>query len=924
LTELTMAEMPKSYDPKQYEDNWYRFWESHGYFRPEINPEGKPFCIIMPPPNVTGALHIGHALTASIEDILTRWHRMMGDAALWLPGEDHAAIAAQNVVERELAKEGLSRHDVGREKFLDRMWDWTNRYRHVIADQHRRLGASCDWTRERFTMDPGPSKAVRTTFVKLYERGLIYKGNRIINWCPRCSTALSDLEVEHEDREGTLTYVKYPLVPIEGRAAGEPEYIVIATTRPETILGDTAIAVHPDDERYRDMVGREAVVPEIGRHIPIIADEVVDKEFGSGAVKVTPGHDPTDFEIGLRHQLPIVLVIGKDDRMTDAAGKYAGMPKLEARRALVDELKKQALVLKSEPLRHSVGHCQRCRTTAEPLVMEQWFVKIKPLAEPALQAVKDGRTRIIPERFTKVYYNWMENIRDWCISRQLWWGHRIPVWYCQDCNETIVSIEDPTACSCGSTNLVQDPDVLDTWFSSGLWPISTLGWPEDTEDLRKFYPTSVMETGYDILFFWVARMMMQCMAMVDEVPFRDVFLHGLVRIDGEKMSKSKGNVIDPLDVIDKYGTDALRFALVTGTTPGNDSQMSLTKIEASRNFANKLWNAARYVVSNVPEWEPGDLSQPLPLPSGPGASEADRWIVSRLNTVAGETQRLLESYQLGEAARNLHDFIWSEYCDWYIEIAKVQLREAGKAEGETGRRGGAKREESPLPEGEGASAALVTRQTLAAVLERSLRLLHPFAPFVTEEVWQSLMNRPAENAREGIPPSLMICPWVVAGEQDLEAESRMERVMDVIRGIRNTRAENGVDPGKFVPVKLLAHEWTDLMKSQSPVISALARVQPLEIQQRGKRPKRALTLIAGGVEVYLPLEGLFDLDQEIRRLSQEIADTERNVQRSEALLGKPGFVEKAPAQVIAKEREKLESHRDRLSKLLERLEMLKQ
>ena len=900
MAATSTAEMPKSYDPKLYEESWYGFWESHDYFKPEINPGGKPFTIIMPPPNVTGELHIGHALTASVEDILTRWHRMMGDAALWLPGEDHAAIAAQNVVERELAKEGITRHDLGREKFLGRMWDWVHKYRHIIADQHKHLGASCDWDRERFTMDPGPSLAVRTAFVRLYERGLIYKGNRIVNWCPRCSTALSDLEVVHSDRDATLTYVKYPLVPMDEAEGAEAEYLVVATTRPETILGDTAIAVNPDDPRYQDMVGRYARVPEIGRIIPIVADHAVDPAFGSGAVKVTPGHDPTDFEIGLRHQLPIVLVIGQDDRMTPEAGKYAGMHKLEARKALTDDLKAQGLVLKIEPLKHSVGHCQRCGTVAEPLVSEQWYVRIKPLADPAVEAVRDGRTRIIPERFSKVYYNWMENIRDWCISRQLWWGHRIPVWYCEECGEVIVAVEDPPACSkCGGSKLRQDPDVLDTWFSSGLWPISTLGWPEDTEDLRRFYPTSVMETGYDILFFWVARMMMQCMGMVGEVPFRHVYLHGLVRVDGEKMSKTKGNVVNPLDVIERYGTDALRFALVTGTTPGNDSQLSVTKLESSRNFANKLWNAARFVVSNVPGWQPADLSAPLAVPTGAAATEADRWIVSRLNQVTAETQRLLETFQLGEAARNLHDFIWSEYCDWYIEIAKVQLREAETEE-----------------------TRETTRDTLASVLERCLRLLHPFAPFVTEEVWQTLLGRPAENGRVGTPDSIMVAPWPKAGERAPKSEARMERVMEIVRGIRNTRAEYGVEPAKFVPVVLLAGKHANELKTEASILSALARAQPLEIRAAGTKPKRALTLIAGGVEIYLPLEGLFDVDQERARVAREIESAERDVQRGEALLAKPGFAEKAPAEVVAKEREKLATHRDRLSKLRERLEML--
>jgi valyl-tRNA synthetase len=922
MKEASAPEMPKSYNPKQYEESWYRFWEDSGYFKPEVNPEGEPFTIIMPPPNVTGELHIGHAVTAAIEDILTRWHRMMGDAALWLPGEDHAAIAAQNVVERELAKEGKTRHELGREPFLDKMWEWTNKYRHVIADQHRRLGASCDWTRERFTMDPGPSKAVRTTFKRLYDQGLVYKGSRIINWCPRCSTALSDLEVVHGDETGTLTYVRYPLDPSAGddaaRSGEQPAHLMVATTRPETILGDTGIAVHPEDPRYRTLIGRQAVVPEIGRLIPIVADEAVDLAFGSGAVKVTPGHDPTDYEIGLRHNLPIVQVIGPDDIMTREAGKYAGMPKLEARAALVDDLRRQNLIDKITPHTHAVGHCQRCGTVAEPLVSEQWFVKIRPLADPALEAVRDGRIRIIPERFAKVYYNWMENIRDWCISRQLWWGHRIPVWYCDDCGEVVVEVDTPERCTrCQSAGLRQDPDVLDTWFSSGLWPISTLGWPDDTGDFRRFYPTSVMETGYDILFFWVARMIMMCMGMARDVPFRDVYLHGLVRVDGEKMSKSKGNVINPLDVIENYGTDALRFALVTGTTPGNDSQMSTPKIEASRNFANKLWNAARFVVGNVPEWEPGDLREPLPLPSGPGASDADRWIASRLNAVAAETQRLLESFQLGEAARNLHDFIWSEYCDWYIEIAKVQLREDTET-----RRHEDTKDEPSTQNSELSTQHSVTRQTLGAVLERSLRLLHPFAPFVTEEVWQNLMGRPAENGREGIPASIMIAPWVRPGERDREAEGRIELVMEIVRGIRNTRAEYGVDPGRFVPVVVLAGQRASLMRRLAPVISSLARVQPVEVREGGERPQRALTLIAEGVEVYLPLEGLFDVEQERARISREIDAAQQEVQKTEALLSKPGFAEKAPAHVVEKEREKLEAGRDRLARLRERLEML--
>src|SRR5579883_149140 len=721
--------MAKAYDPRQTEDKWYQRWEEAGYFKPRIDPAKQPFTIIMPPPNVTGELHVGHALTAAIEDAIVRWHRMLGDPTLWLPGRDHAGIAAQLVVERTLAQEGKTRYDLGRDEFLARMWDWIHRYGGIIDEQHRRLGVSVDWDRALFTMDPGPARAVRTIFKQLYDKGLIYRGTRITNWCPRCRTALSDLEVDYQEDDGILAYVRYPVVERPG------EFITIATTRPETILADTAGAVNPDDPRYQHLIGQHVRVPVVDREVPIVADAAVEMGFGTGALKITPGHDPVDYEVGQRHNLPTIVVIGLDGKMNAAAGAYAGLEPAEARERFVDDLRARGLLEKVEPYRHAVGHCDRCKTVVEPLISEQWYVRMTPLAAPAIEAVRDGRIRIIPERFAKVYFNWMENIRDWCISRQLWWGHRIPVWYCRACPKEIVAVEEPTTCpGCGGP-LEQDPDVLDTWFSSGLWPFSTLGWPDDTPDLRYFYPTSLMETGYDILFFWVARMIVLGLEAMGEVPFRDVYLHGLIRVGREKMSKVKGNVLNPLDLIERYGTDALRLALVVGTTPGNDTQLNERKLEDSRNFVNKLWNSARYVLMNVPPedrpagagtaGETAGAQQAALLQPPAHASLADRWIISRANYVAAEVTRLLHEYQLGEAARTVQDFLWSEYCDWYLEIAKIQLR------------------------GEDAAAQQATRETLGRVLEQTLRLLHPFAPFVTEELWQTLVgpNPPS-------PPSL--------------------------------------------------------------------------------------------------------------------------------------------------------------------------
>jgi valyl-tRNA synthetase len=881
-----LKEIPKSYDPKQIEGKWYQFWMEKGYFTPKIDHTKKPFVIIMPPPNVTGELHLGTALAAIIEDIMTRWHRMKGDPTLWLPGSDHAGIAGQNVVEQLLAKEGLTRHDIGREKFLERMWAWMNKYRPIIAEQHKQLGASCDWTRERFTMDPGPIRAVRITFVNLYNRGLIYRGERIINWCPRCSTALSDLEVDHREMQSHLYYVRYRL------EKGKDQYITVATTRPETILGDTAVAVNPNDKRYKSLLGKKAILPVIGRPIPIIADEAVDPAFGTGAVKVTPAHDPVDFDIAQRQGLPSVKILNLDATMNENAGPYAGQDRFACRKALLADLEKDGLLVKVDPYVHSVGHCQRCRTIVEPLVSKQWFVKSAPLAKPAIDAVVDGRIKIVPERFTKVYLNWMENIRDWCISRQLWWGHRIPVWYCGDCGELTVTIEDPKVCAkCGSKSIARDPDVLDTWFSSGLWPHSTLGWPDKTEDLKYFYPTTVMETAYDILFFWVARMIMMGLENTGEVPFHTVYLHGLIRDEkGEKMSKSRGNVVDPVGIIDKYGTDALRFALSTGNSPGNDMKLNPQKLEGSRNFVNKLWNAARFVVGNIDNVE-------MKIQPGVLTTE-DRWILSRLNHLTAEVAELNEDFQFGEALRRIYDFLWTEYCDWYIEIAKIRLRHNQGPN-------------SPLP-------------LLVQVLETSLRLLHPFMPFITEELWQSLRER----QREGKPDSIMIAPYPVADAEafDDEAEREMESVFEIVRSIRNARVESGVDPARFVKTIIAAGENKQMLEAHVEAIHTLARVHPLTISPTGIESAeefgKAKIMVLNGAVVILPLEGMIDTDAEKSRLLKESEAIKAEIERIERLLQDKAFTKKAPAAVVEKERQKLSDRKDKLAKLNERLGQL--
>ena len=888
-----IASLPKAYEPQAVEGKWYRFWEAGGYFKPRPGTTGKTFVISMPPPNVTGALHLGHAITATVEDILTRYHRMKGDDTLWVPGEDHAGIATQVVVERLLASEGTDRHKIGREAFIERVWQWVHKYKSRIQDQHRRLGASCDWSRERFTLDEGLSKAVREVFVRLYEEGLIYRGERIINWCPRDMSALSDLEVNHVDTPGTLTYVRYPLKPEPGHENEPTAYISVATTRPETILGDTAVAVNPKDPRYADLIGRIAILPVIGREIPIVADEAVDASFGTGAVKVTPAHDPTDFEIGMRHNLPRVQVIGFDAKMTEEAGPYAGQDRYEARKNLVEELNRLGLLVKVEEYTVPLGHCQRCDTVIEPLISKQWFVKMTPLATPAMGAVKYGQMKIVPERFNKVYMDWLENIHDWCISRQLWWGHRIPVWYCDDCGAMIVSREDVTTCPhCDSTNLRQDEDVLDTWFSSWLWPFSTLGWPDVTADLQHYYPTSVMETGYDIIFFWVARMAMAGIHFMGLIPFHTIYLHGLVRdAKGEKMSKSKNNVIDPIEVMDQYGTDALRFTLATSSTPGNDMKLVPERIVGNRNFANKIWNASRFVLMTTVEIGGGvpDIRavQPTTL--------ADRWILSRLAKLTERVTTLIENFQLGEAGRQINEFFWSDYCDWYLEIAKVQMQ--GDEETRQG-----------------------TAGILRAVLDQSLRLLHPYMPFVTEEVWQYLYRIGEPNHDFWPASALIVAPWPRANEQaiDDDAEQDFGLLQEVITRIRDARNQMNVEPARRVPVIMATGSYMAMLEAQAPLIEFLARTEkPQLFEQLDSKPEQAMSLLAGPVEIYLPLAGLLDIGKELGRLDKEIAQAQQEIARLQGKLANEAFVTRAKPEVVEKERERLGVQEERIGKLLE-------
>jgi valyl-tRNA synthetase len=887
-----MESLARTYEPQTIEGKWYRFWEEGGFFKPRPNPLQKPFVISMPPPNVTGGLHLGHAVTTTVEDIMIRYHRMKGDETLWVPGEDHAGISTQTVVERLIAKEGIDRHKLGRKAFLERVWQWVHQYRSIIRDQHRRLGASCDWSRERFTLDEGLSKAVREVFVRLYEEGLIYRGERIINWCPRCMSAISDLEVNHVDTPGKLTYVRYPLKLVNGET--ETEYISVATTRPETILGDTAVAVNPNDPRYKNIVGRFAILPVIGREIPIIADEAVDTSFGTGAVKVTPAHDPTDFEIGLRHHLPQIQVIGFDAKMMSEAGPYAGQDRYEARKNLVVELEKQGLIVKIEDYIVPLGYCDRCDTVVEPLISKQWFVKMMPLATPALAAVKYGLIEIVPERFTKTYTDWLENIHDWTISRQLWWGHRIPVWYCDTCGEMTVSREDITACThCGSEAVHQDEDVLDTWFSSWLWPFSILGWPERTADLQRYYPTSVMETGYDIIFFWVARMVMAGIHFMGEAPFSTIYLHGLVRdAKGEKMSKSKGNVFDPLEVMEKFGTDALRFTLATSSTPGNDTKLVEERIIGNRNFANKIWNASRFVLMATTDIGGGvpDIFtiQPHTL--------ADRWILSRFAYITKSVTRLIDDFQFGEAGRQIKEFFWSDYCDWYVEIAKVQMQ------------------------GDDA-VKQTTTAILRTVLDQTLRLLHPFMPFVTEELWQHLYRFTEPDISTWPALALITAPWPQCAEAlvDEEAEQQFGLVQQVITRIRDARNQMEVEPLRRIPAIIVAGSLQQVFVEQASLIEFLARTEhPQIFATLDQKPQQAMSLLADMVEIYLPLVGLLDITRELGRLDREISQTLQEIACLENKLSNQNFVSKANPAIVEKERGKLAAAEERICKLQER------
>ncbi|MFN2265538.1 MAG: valine--tRNA ligase [Anaerolineales bacterium] len=901
--------LPKTYDFKTTEDKIYGWWEAEGYFKPSndpnqpgFDPQIKPFVISIPPPNVTGELHLGHAMFVSMEDLMIRYQRMKGIPALWVPGTDHAGIATQLQVEKSLANEGLTREQIGREEFLKRTWEWKEKYGGIITRQIRRLGASCDWDRERFTFDEGLSRAVREAFVHLYEKGLIYRGPRLINWSPGLRTAVSDLEVEYSEEPGKLYYFKYML------ADGQGEFIPVATTRPETILGDTGLAVHPDDERYQKFIGREVLVPILGRKIPVIADDYVDVEFGTGALKITPGHDPNDYEIGEKHGLAIISVLDESARVNQHGGPYAGQDRFDARTNLWEDMRAANLVIKEEPYMINIPRSQRGGEIIEPMISTQWFVRMQPLAEPALEAVNRGRIQIIPERFKKVYDNWLENIQDWCISRQLWWGHRIPVWTCQACQEVIVSREDPTHCpSCNSEDLAQDPDVLDTWFSSGLWPFSTLGWPEETPEYKYFYPTSVMETGYDILFFWVARMIMDGLEFTGQVPFHTVYLHGLIRDeDGRKMSKTYGNVIDPLIVMDDLGTDALRFTLLVGSTPGNDTNLSLKKVEANRNFANKIWNAARFVLSALEQVK--DLQLP-PQETEPLPSLADRWIEARLSALVRDVERLFQNYQYGEAGRQIYEFFWNEFADWYLEIAKLQLSQGNRV-------------------------AFSTARNLVNIMDTCLRLLHPFTPFVTEEIWGRLKTALGELAQPistlhapDWEPALIIAHWPEPSPEspwEADAISDFTLIMDLVRSIRNLRSEKNIDPKIKIPAILAGGDYSNILQQQAGTLASLARLdaQKLTIsEQLSEKPDGYIALVVGPIEAYLLLAEIVDPVEQRARLAKDYAEATSQVERLEKLLASP-FAERAPQQVVEKERRKLAEYQEMVTKIKSQLELL--
>lgn len=893
-------ELPKTYDFQSVEKALYQSWEAKGYFKPANDPQKpgfdptiRPFVISIPPANVTGELHLGHAMFVSLEDLMIRYHRMKGTPALWVPGTDHAGIATQLQVEKMLTQQGIKRQDIGREKFVEHTWAWKEKYGGIITQQIRRLGASCDWERERFTLDEGLSKAVREAFVRLYEKGLIYRGPRMTNWSPGLQTAVSDLEVEYSQEPGKLYYFKYYLTDSD-------EFIPVATTRPETILGDTAVAVHPDDARYQKFIGKRVKVPMTERDVPVIADAYVEMAFGTGALKITPGHDPHDYEIGERHQLPLINIMNRDATINANGGTYEGLDRFDCRKKIWEDMKAAGLVIKEDAYTLNVPRSQRGGEIVEPLVSTQWFVKIETLAKAGLDAVRNGEIKIIPERFEKVYYNWLENIQDWCISRQLWWGHRIPVWYCKDCHEMIVVREDPTACpKCGSAALEQDPDVLDTWFSSGLWPFSSLGWPENTPDYQYFYPTSVLETGYDIIFFWVARMIMDGIEFTGKPPFHTVYLHGLIRDEhGQKMSKTKDNVIDPLTVMDELGTDALRFTLLVGSTPGNDMNLSIKKVEANRNFANKLWNAGRFIIgtlNRVPDQAEGKADWTL----------ADSWIWGKLKILLNNVDRLFEAYQFGEAGRQVYEFFWSDFADWYLEIAKQQINQGG-------------------------DRAYYTGITLMKVFDTVLRLLHPFTPFVTETLWGHLKQACQEKSsafspKQGWEEALIIARWPenlpMEGWEDAKIAA-FTIVQEIVRAIRNVRSEYKVEPAKKIAAIVVSQEHQQILAAQAGVMAALANIdsQNLSIQAIiAQKPENAAAIVVSGVEIFLPLAGLVDASSEKERMQKELVEVEAQINRLENLLNS-SFAEKAPKEVVMREREKLETCHQTAKKLKQQLD----
>ncbi len=873
----TIETLEKVYDPHRVEQKWYQFWLDEGYFRAGRNSSTKTFSIVIPPPNVTGSLHMGHALNNTLQDILVRYKRMCGYDTLWMPGTDHAGIATQNVVEKQLKSEGVTRKDLGRKQFIETVWQWKGKYGGIIIEQLKRLGASCDWDRERFTMDEGLSRAVREVFVRLYEEGLIYKGDYIINWCPRCHTALSDLEVEHEEVKGKLYLIKYPL-------KGTNQSVVVATTRPETMLGDTALAVNPDDKRYRELIGTKAILPLLEREIPVIADEYVDVDFGTGVLKITPAHDPNDFEIGTAHSLERIQVIDEAGSMNDQAGPYKGLDRYDCREMILKDLTEKDLIKGIEEYHHHIGHCYRCKTVVEPLISKQWFVKVKPLAERALEAVEQGETVIVPRNWEKTYFEWMRSIRDWCISRQIWWGHQIPAWTCRECGKITVTREDPDQCAyCQSSGIEQEEDVLDTWFSSALWPFSTLGWPEETRELEAFYPTSVLVTAFDILFFWVARMMMMGIKFMGEVPFREVYIHALVRdVEGKKMSKSKGNVIDPLTVMDEYGTDAFRFTLTALSVQGRDIRLSEERIKGYRNFTNKIWNAARFVLMHLSSYDPE-----LGSSAKPSAALADRWIISRLQRIIKTVEETIRDYRFNELAHELYQFMWHEVCDWYLELIKPTLMQ-GEADGEKA----------------------LTQRTMLEVLSTSLQLLHPVMPFITEEIWQKL-----PGSRESIMISSY--PQYHAGKIDLDAEEKMTVIIDVVNTIRTIRWEMNISPSQKVDVILVSKnaDRREVLSQHMSYIQNLAKAPQVTVSEQVQKPESAATGVAHEVEIFLPLKGIIDFTEEERRLKKELTKIEKEHATVARKLSNESFLEKAPPDIIAKEKSKAQDLGEKQEKL---------